>query len=85
MLITENVELTQVFVTSKLESLHRDYRVFIGSNFPGDKKDEHLFRVISSIVDCVENGIICLLIELNDIYQTFYDLLNQKYTQISGK
>jgi hypothetical protein len=28
---------------------------------------------------CIENGVICIVIDLLEIYQTFYDLLNQKY------
>jgi hypothetical protein len=41
--------------------------------------------VISSIVDCIENGIACILIDLLEIYQTFYDLLNQKYYKLFDK
>lgn len=85
MVITDNVNLGLNYVEHTLTTQRKDYRVFFGSNFPHDRREEVLYRIISKIVDCVESGIVCVLSNLNEIYQTFYDLLNQKYTEINGK
>jgi hypothetical protein len=76
MVVTKNIDLALNLVQDKLRDGERDFRTFFGSNFAGDQRDEVLFRVISSIVDCVENGLVCVLLNLDSIYQTFYDLLN---------
>jgi len=34
---------------------------------------------------CVEQGYICIIANLDQIYQTFYDLLNQSYIDMNGK
>jgi hypothetical protein len=34
---------------------------------------------------CIEQGYVCIIINLDDIYQTFYDLLNQNYTEVGGR
>ncbi len=85
MIITQNVDEGIYLVKEFLVANGRQYRVFYGSNFPGDRSDQQLYRVINQIVDCVENGIICVLVGLDEIYQTFYDLLNQKYMETGGK
>ncbi len=86
MVATRNIDLAINLVQTKLRADKCDFRTFFGSNFVDDQRDEFLFRVISQIVNCVENGIVCILLNLDSIYQTFYDLLNQKYqSDIAGK
>ena len=85
MVISPNVMSAMSFVKSELKKHGIGYNTYIGNNFDEEKKDESIYRIISQIVDCVENGIVCILVNLNEIYQTFYDLLNQKYSDIRGK
>lgn len=68
MVISEHLESSLILVKSEIDKQGKKCRVFFGSSFPNDKKDERLFSIISSIVDCVENGIICILIDLLEIY-----------------
>lgn len=52
---------------------------FIGSNFENDLSDEYLNKIIHDLIICVEQGNICILLYLDQIYQTFYDLFNQNF------
>jgi hypothetical protein len=85
MVITEHLESSLNLMKSYIKEENKEYRIFFGSNFPLDKSNERLFTIISEIIDCIENGIICIIIDLFEIYQTFYDLLNQKYYQYQNK
>jgi hypothetical protein len=85
MVITDHLESSLNLIKNYINEENKKYRIFFGSNFPLDKSDDRLFSIISQIIDCIENGIICVVIDLLEIYQTFYDLLNQKYYSYQDK
>ena len=46
---------------------------------------ETVSTLIGDIILCMETGVIVILVNLEFIYQTFYDVLNLSYTNIGGK
>lgn len=78
MIITENTDLACSSVMQILDNSTEPYRYknYIGSNFPEDSGDVQISKIINEICINAENGISCIIRYLDDIYQTFYDLLN---------
>jgi len=68
-----------------MENLKYTYKSFLGSNFPEDSEELHISKIISEICLNAENGISCIIRYLDDIYQTFYDLLNQNFIRQGEK
>jgi hypothetical protein len=64
MIISSNIESSLNFISIELQNNKKPFKIFFGSSFLEDKKDDKLFSQISQIVDCVENGINCILIDL---------------------
>ena len=71
-------------LTALFESLGRDYTVIYGSSFEDDKREEYNYQVLSRIIHCMEQGVVLILKDLDEIYGSLYDMLNQNYT-IVGK
>jgi hypothetical protein len=63
----------------------RDCQIFYGSDFAEDTAEESSYKLIKEIVLCMERGIFCVLLNLEKIYQSFYDMLNQNYQLIENK
>lgn len=61
------------------------YRVMIGSPFKGDKTENYHYRMLSEIILCMERGESLALRDLDGIYGSLYDMLNQNYTVVAGK
>jgi hypothetical protein len=57
----------------------RDFEVFYGSDFVEDEGEEAAYKLIRDIAHCMEKGTFCILLNLESIYQSFYDMLNQNY------
>eukprot|EP00457_Paulinella_chromatophora_P000045 gb/GEZN01000045.1/.p1 GENE.gb/GEZN01000045.1/~~gb/GEZN01000045.1/.p1 ORF type:complete len:2432 (-),score=183.99 gb/GEZN01000045.1/:2366-8932(-) len=60
--------------------LPSDTIVFIGSAFPADREYESLCRMLARFKVCLESGKSVVLISLNDLYESLYDVLNKYYT-----
>ena len=43
MVISNSIESSLLMVTTELDKKKKPFKVFFGSNFPDDKKDEKLF------------------------------------------
>ncbi|EAR87839.2 hypothetical protein TTHERM_00006030 (macronuclear) [Tetrahymena thermophila SB210] len=85
MVITQNSQATLEFINSELISLKKPYQIFMGSDFQTDQKSQNTYKIINEIIDCVEKGKIVVLKNLDNIYQSLYDLLNQNYKYFNGK
>lgn len=64
--------------------LNKEYNIFYGSDFSEDLLEEAAYKQINDIILCMERGVICVLMNLENIYQSFYDMLNQNYQVIGG-
>ncbi|KAL4476130.1 hypothetical protein ABPG74_009863 [Tetrahymena malaccensis] len=85
MIITQNSQATLDFINNELISLQKPYQIFMGSDFSLDQKSQNTYKIINEIIDCVEKGKIIILKNLDNIYQSLYDLLNQNYKHFNGK
>ena len=61
-----------------------EFRFFLGSDFPDDITEDAAYRMINDIILCMEQGISCVLSNLSNVYQSFYDMLNQNYQVVNG-
>ncbi|KAL4476131.1 hypothetical protein ABPG74_009864 [Tetrahymena malaccensis] len=85
MIITQHSQAALEFINNELISLQKPYQIFMGSDFSLDQKSQNTYKIINEIIYCVEKGIIIVLKNLDNIYQSLYDLLNQNYKEFNGK
>ena len=58
--------------------------VLFGSSFPKDREYTQVCRNINQIKICMETGRTVILLNLENLYESLYDLLNQYYIQLGG-
>jgi hypothetical protein len=58
--------------------------VLFGSNFPKDSEFAQVCRNISEIRLCMESGRMVILLNLENLYESLYDVLNQYYIKSGG-
>jgi hypothetical protein len=56
-----------------------------GSKFPEDRSEQYSYRILSQIILCMESGRWLVLKDLDEIYGSLYDMLNQNYVVIGDK
>ena len=70
------------------ESIHTVQRmepfVLFGSSFPKDREYTQVCRNINQIKICMETGRTVILLNLENLYESLYDLLNQYYICLGG-
>ena len=72
-------------ISGILKSSGRQYEIIYGSNFEEDMNEEYNYRIISKIILCMEQGVVLVLKDLEGIYSSLYDMLNQNYTIVGRK
>ena len=58
--------------------------VLFGSSFPKDREYTQVCRNINQIKICMETGRTVILLNLENLYESLYDLLNQYYITLAG-
>lgn len=58
--------------------------VLFGSSFPKDREYTQVCRNINQIKICMETGRTVILLNLENLYESLYDLLNQYYIHLGG-
>ena len=58
--------------------------VLFGSSFPKDREYTQVCRNINQIKICMETGRPVILLNLENLYESLYDLLNQYYILLGG-
>ena len=58
--------------------------VLFGSSFPKDREYTQICRNINQIKICMETGRTVILLNLENLYESLYDLLNQYYIYLGG-
>ena len=68
------------------ESVRRRMEPFVlfGSSFPKDREYTQVCRNINQIKICMETGRTVILLNLENLYESLYDLLNQYYIVLGG-
>ncbi|KAL4499726.1 hypothetical protein ABPG72_017266 [Tetrahymena utriculariae] len=85
MIITENTQFATDYISRRLTALKRPYKLLLGGNFSQDQSTENSYSIINQIISCVESGIVVVLQNLDNVYQSLYELLNQNFRELNGK
>ena len=78
MLITSGDSAIGILKQS-LEGLKKETITLYGSRFEEDLSEEYNYRILSRIILCMERECILILKDLESIYGSLYDMLNQNY------
>ncbi|XP_048586969.1 E3 ubiquitin-protein ligase rnf213-alpha-like isoform X2 [Nematostella vectensis] len=76
LVLTENYSALPI-VESELKD--EEYVVIFGSSFPKDQEYTQICRNINQIKVCMETGRTVILLNLESLYESLYDALNQYY------
>lgn len=84
MLITNGDAVLSV-IEEAVKEMKRQHIIIFGSQFEEDLTDDYNYRILNRIMLCMEQGYILILKDLENIYGSLYDMLNQNYTVIGSK
>lgn len=84
MLITNGDAVLSV-LEDAVKEMKRQHIVIFGSQFEENLTDDYNYRVLSRIILCMEQGLILILKDLENIYGSLYDMLNQNYISVGSK
>ena len=68
-----------------LQSLDKEKITIFGSRLEEDLSEDYSYRILSRIILCMETDCVLILRDLEGIYGSLYDMLNQNYTVVGGK
>ncbi|XP_060889951.1 E3 ubiquitin-protein ligase rnf213-alpha-like [Labrus mixtus] len=72
--------LEQMFFTNKIHP-----EIIFGSSFPKDQEYTQICRNINRVKVCMETGQTVVLLNLQNLYESLYDALNQYYVTLGGQ
>ncbi|KAI6653871.1 E3 ubiquitin-protein ligase, partial [Oopsacas minuta] len=89
LLLTENYAALNILLRSpdlwpKQQDI-RNIRVIFGSSFPCDQEYSAVCRNINRIKVCMESGKTIILLNLENLYESLYDALNQYYMEMNNQ
>lgn len=68
-----------------LKNLEKEKVIIFGSCFEEDQLEEYNYNILSCIIFCMERNCVLILCDLESIYGSFYDMLNQNYIVVGQK
>ncbi|KAM3672048.1 LOW QUALITY PROTEIN: E3 ubiquitin-protein ligase RNF213-like [Ammospiza maritima maritima] len=84
LVLTENYAalpiLQQTFFTAQQQP-----EIIFGSSFPKDQEYTQICRNINRVKVCMETGQMVVLLNLQNLYESLYDALNQYYVYLAGQ
>ena len=63
----------------------KEHKIIYGSRLKNDQREEYNYQILSEIILCMERGLILVMKDLECIYGSLYDMLNQSYTIVGKK
>jgi hypothetical protein len=84
MLITSGDSAIGILKQS-LAQLEKETITIYGSRFEEDLSEEYNYRILSRIILCMERDCILILRDLESIYGSLYDMLNQNYAVVGNR
>ncbi|KAJ7339392.1 hypothetical protein OS493_005787 [Desmophyllum pertusum] len=84
LILTENYAALPVMQQHLLKTAD-DAVVIFGSSFPNDQEYTQICRNINRIKVCMETGRTVILLNLESLYESLYDALNQYYVYFGGQ
>ncbi|XP_060598064.1 uncharacterized protein LOC132751874 [Ruditapes philippinarum] len=82
MLITKSDSMIASLESILNKSGRKNTELIFGSHFEEDLTDDYNYRILNRIIMCMEQGVVLILKNLEKIYGSLYDMLNQNYTRI---
>ncbi|XP_052062680.1 E3 ubiquitin-protein ligase rnf213-alpha-like isoform X2 [Mytilus californianus] len=83
LLLTENYGALTI-LQQKIFTMENAVVIF-GSSFPSDQEYTQVCRNINRIKVCMETGSTVILLNLENLYESLYDALNQYYVEFGGE
>ena len=83
LLLTKNNVALRILQEHKL--INSDYLIIFGSSFPRDQEYAQICHNINRIKIAMEIGKFVILCNLQNLYESLYDALNQNYIMLGGK
>uniref|UniRef100_G1KRE3 RING-type E3 ubiquitin transferase n=1 Tax=Anolis carolinensis TaxID=28377 RepID=G1KRE3_ANOCA len=84
LLLTENYVALQILQQAFFKDSQQPEIIF-GSSFPKDQEYTQICRNINRVKICMETGQMVILLNLQNLYESLYDALNQYYVQLAGQ
>ncbi|CAC5371885.1 RNF213 [Mytilus coruscus] len=85
LMVITNGDAVISILENQLNELGMPFDIIFGSRFEEDLTDAYNYRILSRIILCMEQGMVLILKDLESIYGSLYDMLNQNYTVIEKK
>ena len=85
LMIITNGDSAIGIIDQTLQDLDKEKITIFGSRFEEDLSEEYNYRMLSHIILCMERDCVLILRDLESIYGSLYDMLNQNYTVVGGK
>uniref|UniRef100_A0A670HUU1 RING-type E3 ubiquitin transferase n=1 Tax=Podarcis muralis TaxID=64176 RepID=A0A670HUU1_PODMU len=84
LVLTENYAALQILQQAFFKGTQQPEIIF-GSSFPKDQEYTQICRNINRVKICMETGQMVILLNLQNLYESLYDALNQYYVQLAGQ
>ncbi|XP_018090579.1 E3 ubiquitin-protein ligase RNF213 isoform X2 [Xenopus laevis] len=84
LVLTRNYAALQI-LQQKFCTETKQPEVIFGSGFPKDQEYTQICRNINRVKICMETGQMVILLNLQNLYESLYDALNQYYVYLAGQ
>ncbi|KAM9745174.1 E3 ubiquitin-protein ligase rnf213-alpha-like isoform 2-T2 [Menidia menidia] len=84
LVLTKNYAALQI-LQQTLFSANSQPEIIFGSSFPKDQEYTQICRNINRVKICMETGQTVVLLNLQNLYESLYDALNQYYVSLGGQ
>ncbi|XP_068134510.1 E3 ubiquitin-protein ligase RNF213-like [Hyperolius riggenbachi] len=84
LILTKNYAALQILQQAFLKEDQQPEIIF-GSSFPKDQEYTQICRNINRVKICMETGQMVILMNLQNLYESLYDALNQYYVYLAGQ
>ncbi|XP_071342169.1 E3 ubiquitin-protein ligase rnf213-alpha-like isoform X2 [Trachinotus anak] len=83
LILTKNYAALQILQQVFSHQIHPE--IIFGSSFPKDQEYTQICRNINRVKICMETGQTVVLLNLQNLYESLYDALNQYYVTLGGQ
>ncbi|XP_064378919.1 E3 ubiquitin-protein ligase RNF213 isoform X2 [Dromaius novaehollandiae] len=84
LVLTENYAALQI-LQQTIFTARQQPEIIFGSSFPKDQEYTQICRNINRVKVCMETGQMVVLLNLQNLYESLYDALNQYYVYLAGQ
>ncbi|KAG8579470.1 hypothetical protein GDO81_010907 [Engystomops pustulosus] len=84
LILTKNYAALQILQQEFLKE-NQQHEIIFGSSFPKDQEYTQICRNINRVKICMETGQMVILLNLQNLYESLYDALNQYYVYLAGQ